>query len=385
MGIQGKNPFLMSKDYYKTLGVSKTATEAEIKSAFRKLAHEHHPDKNKGDDKKFKEINEAYQTLSDKTKRAQYDQFGTDGPQFGGAHSTSSGQGNPFGGAGGGFGGFSWEDIMRQAQQQGGFSSGQGGFEFDLGDLFGGAFGGGRSRVRRGNDIETQVKITFKEMVFGVEKKIHLNKVSQCAMCHGSGAAPDSKINTCGTCHGKGRVAQMQRTILGTIQTQTECDACFGSGKIPEKKCSSCKGVGVVRDKQEINVTIPAGLSNGDTLRMDGAGEAIPHGQSGDLYIHVAIESHPTFKRSGHDLIMVQEINLVSALLGTDMVIETLDGNETLSIPEGATTGDQFTIKGKGVVHGRNRGNIIVGIKVVMPKKLSKKAKELIEELRKEL
>ena len=370
----------MSKDYYKILGVSKTASEAEIKSAFRKLAHQYHPDKNGGDDKKFKEVNEAYQTLSDKQKRAQYDQFGSDGPQF-------NGGGNPFGqgGFGGGFGGFSWEDIMRQAGQQGGFGGQAGGFEFDLGDLFGGAFGGGRSRVRRGNDIETQVKITFKEMVFGTEKKIHLNKVSTCKTCHGNGAKIGSKIHDCKTCHGKGRVVKVQRTILGNMQTQVECDACYGTGKIPEHKCEVCKGAGVVRDKEEMVIKIPAGLSNGDTLRMDGAGEAIPHGESGDLFIHVAIDSHPILKRVGNDLIMTKEINLADALLGTEIEIETLDGKEKLHIPEGTNTGDQLKIKSKGVAHGRGRGDLIVGIKVNMPKRLSKKAREIVENLKNEI
>ncbi len=359
----------MSKDYYKTLGVDKNATEAEIKSAFRKLAHQHHPDKNKGDDKKFKEINEAYQTLSDKTKRAQYDQFGSAGPQFGGG-------GNPYGGQGGNpFDGFDFSQ----------FQQGAGGFEFDLGDLFGGAFGGGRSRVRRGNDIETQIRITFKESVFGVEKKIALNKVSICGTCHGTGAKKESKMNICTTCKGNGRVIQMQRTILGTMQTQVECDACYGAGKIPEHKCESCRGAGVVRDKSEITITIPAGLKNGDTLRMDGAGEAIPHGASGDLFLHIAIDPHPVFKRMGNDLIMAKEIPLIDALLGTSIEIESLDGKETLEIPEGTNTGDQLKIRGRGVAHERLRGDLIVGIKVLMPKKLSKKAKELVGELKKEL
>lgn len=364
----------MSKDYYKTLGVSKNATDADIKAAFRKLAHEHHPDKNKGDDKKFKEINEAYQTLSDKNKRAQYDQFGSGGPQFGGG-------GNPFGGAGG----FDFSNFDFSQFQNGGFNS-QGGFEFDLGDIFGGAFGGGgRSRTPRGNDIETQVRITFKESVFGVEKTISLNKVSSCRTCSGSGAKPGSKMNACKACNGKGKIAKVQRTILGNMQTEVRCDECFGSGKIPEEKCSTCRGAGVVRDKSDIVVKIPAGLTNGDTLRMDGNGEAVPHGIPGDLYIHVAIEPHPTLKRMGNDLIMAREISLADALLGTKVEIETLDGKETLHIPEGSNTGDQLKIKGKGVVHGRGRGDLIVGIRVAMPKRLSKKAKEAIEVIRNDL
>ena len=364
----------MSKDYYKTLGVDKNASEADIKAAFRKLAHQHHPDKNGGDDKKFKEVNEAYQTLSDKNKRAQYDQFGSAGPQFNGAG------GNPFGGAGGGFGGFDFGGFDFSQ-----FQGGNGGFEFDLGDLFGGGFGGGRSQVKRGNDIETQVKITFKESVFGVEKKITLNKVSECKTCHGTGGKPGTKMDTCKNCNGQGRIAKMQRTILGNMQTVVECDVCFGAGKIPVEKCATCRGAGVVRDREEILIKIPAGLNNGDTLRMDGAGEAIPHGKAGDLFIHLAIEAHPVFKRLGNDLVMPYEINLADALLGKKVEIETLDGKETLEIPEGINNGDQLKIKGKGVMHGRGRGDLLVGVKVLMPRKLSKKAKELIEDLRKEI
>lgn len=368
----------MSKDYYKILGVDKKATDADLKTAFRKLAHQYHPDKNKGDDTKFKEINEAYQVLSDKQKRAQYDQFGSAGPGFNGA-----GGGNPFGQ--GGFGGFDFSNFdFSQFGGQGGFNS-QGGFEFDLGDLFGGAFGGGRSRTPRGNDIETQVRITFKESIFGTEKKIALNKVSECKTCHGSGAKPGSKLHTCKTCNGNGRITRMQQTILGNMQTQSICDTCYGTGKVPEEKCSTCRGAGVVRNKEEIAVKIPAGLSNGDTLRMDGAGEAVPHGKLGDLFIHIAIESHPTFKRLGDDIIMAKEVPLADALLGAKISIETLDGVEELEIPEGTNTGDQLKIKGKGVVRSRGRGDLIVGIKLKMPKKLSRKTKEIIEGLRGEL
>lgn len=363
----------MSKDYYKTLGIDKNASEADIKSAFRKLAHQYHPDKNGGDDKKFKEVNEAYQTLSDKQKRAQYDQFGSEGPQFGGA-----GGGNPFQG---GFGGFDFSNFDFSQFQQGG----QGGFEFDLGDLFGGAFGGSRGRARKGSDLETSIKITFKESVFGVEKKITLTKNTACKTCHGDGAQPGSKLHTCKTCNGQGRVAKMQRTILGNMQTVSECHECFGTGKVPEEKCTTCRGAGIIRDKEELTIRIPEGISNGDTLRMDGAGEAMHGARPGDLYIHIQVESHPLFKRSGNDLMMSLEVSLVDALLGKKIEIETLDGIETLEIPEGTATGDQLKIRHKGVPHGRSRGDIIAGVKVIMPKKLSKKAKEIIETLKGEL
>lgn len=368
----------MSKDFYKILGVDKNASEADIKSAFRKLAHQYHPDKNGGDDKKFKEVNEAYQTLSDKQKRAQYDQFGSAGPGFGGA-----GGGNPFGGAG--FGGFDFSNFDFSQFQQGGFN-GQGGFEFDLGDLFGGVFGGGgRERTRRGSDLETAIKLTFKEAVFGTEKTIHLTKNSTCKTCSGDGAQPGTKLHTCKTCNGQGRVAKMQRTILGNMQTVSECDTCFGTGKVPEQKCTTCKGAGITRGKEEIALKIPAGMNNGDTLRMDGAGEALTGAPSGDLYIRVTVESHPVFKRMGNDLVMPLEVSLADALLGADIDIETLDGVVTLSIPEGSNTGDQLKVRHKGVPHGHTRGDLLVGLKIKMPKKLSRKTKEAIEGLRDEL
>ncbi len=374
----------MSKDYYKTLGVSKTATEAEIKSAFRKLAHEHHPDKNKGDDKKFKEINEAYQTLSDKTKRAKYDQFGSDGPQFGGQG------GNPFGGAGGGFVGFDFSNFDFSQFQQGGFGGQAGGFEFDLGDLFGGAFGGGRSsRARRGNDLEISLKISFKEAIFGCEKSVSITKNSTCKTCAGNGAKPGTALKTCTTCKGQGRVAKMQRTILGNMQTVSECEVCFGTGKIPEVACETCKGAGITRGKETIEIKIPAGMNNGDTLRMDGAGEALSGAPSGSLYIHLAVDAHATIKRMGNDLIMPLEINLTDALLGKKITLQTLnpemDGDVTIEIPEGSNTGDQIRVRHKGVPHGHSRGDLLVGLHVKMPKKLSRKAKELIESLREEI
>lgn len=305
----------MAKDYYKTLGVSKNATEAEIKSAFRKLAHEHHPDKNKGDDKKFKEINEAYQTLSDSKKRAQYDQFGSDGPQFGGAG------GNPFGGGGFG-GGFNWEDIMRQAQQQGGFQGGfgDGNFEFDLGDIFG-AFSG-RGFSPRGRNVQADVKLTFAESIRGVEKEIDVPQ--------------------------------------------------FADGKQTGSK--------------KITITIPAGVDNGQQLRVDGYGETIKNGKTGNLIVVVHVAKHQTLHKEGMHLVMDLDVSLADALLGAKINIETLDGKESLEIPAGLESGTLLRMKGKGVNGGAfHKGDLIVRTHVVMPKKLSKKAKEMIENLRKEL
>jgi DnaJ-class molecular chaperone len=306
----------MSKDYYKTLGVDKKATEPEIKAAFRKLAHQYHPDKNKGDDKKFKEINEAYQTLSDKNKRAQYDQFGSGGPQFGGGQ-----QGNPFGGQGG-FGGYSWEDIMRQAQQGGGNQQ----FDFgdiDLGDLFGSAFGfGGGRRVRRGRSVETQVTITFKESIFGVQKDID----------------------------------------------------------VPQYKDGKQTG------SKKITIDIPAGIDSGQQMQMDGAGEILTDGEPGKLFITIQVGKHPTFRKEGPHIIMDMNVKLSDALLGTDVLIETLDGKETVHIPAGLEPGELIRIKGKGVRGGMfHKGDLIIKTKLIMPKKLSKEAKKAIEELRKEI
>ena len=306
----------MSKDYYKTLGVDKKASEAEIKAAFRKLAHQYHPDKNKGDDKKFKEINEAYQTLSDKNKRAQYDQFGSAGAGgFGGGQY----QGNPFGQ--GGFGGFSWEDIMRQAQQQGGGAQFDMG-DIDLGDLFGAAFGFGGGRVRRGRNVEVQIKMTFKESVRGFSRDIEV---------------PDYRD---GKQHGN----------------------------------------------KKIHVEIPAGVEHGQQLQMDGAGETVTDGRPGKLFITAIVEKHPTIRKEGQHLVMDLHVPLVDALLGKKIEIETLDGKETIEIPEGMPVGHIIKLKGKGVSAGFMRnGDFLIVTHIDMPKKISKDAKKIIEELRKEI
>ena len=305
----------MSKDYYKTLGVDKKASEAEIKAAFRKLAHQYHPDKNGGDDKKFKEVNEAYQTLSDKNKRAQYDQFGSAGPGgFGGGQY----QGNPFGQ--GGFGGFSWEDIMRQAQQGGGAQFDMG--DIDLGDLFGAAFGFGGGRVRRGRNIEVQMKMTFKESVRGFTREINV---------------PD-----------------------------------YRDGKQSGMK--------------KVSVTIPAGVTHGQQLQMDGAGETVTDGRPGSLIITAIVDKHPTIRKEGQNLVIDLHVSLADALLGKKIEIETLDGKETIEIPEGMPVGHVIKLKGKGVSQGFMRsGDFLIVTHIDMPKKLSKKAKEMIEELRKEI
>ncbi|MCX6779647.1 MAG: DnaJ domain-containing protein [Candidatus Magasanikbacteria bacterium] len=266
----------MSKDYYKILGVEKNATTDEIKKAFKKAAMQHHPDRPGGDEKKFKEANEAYQVLSDADKRAKYDQFGSDFEQQGG-----------FGGGAG------WEDFMHSAR------GGQGGFQFegDLGDIFGEmfGFGGGRSqrasRQSRGHDIQVDVELEFKEAAFGVEKHIHLRKQSTCDVCGGNGAEPGSKLDTCSTCKGQGQVVQIQRTFLGAMQTVVTCTDCKGRGQKPSKKCKHCDGSGVVQKDQDITVKIPGGIDEGESIRLTGYGEAAPHGgQAGDLYVRAHIK-----------------------------------------------------------------------------------------------
>lgn len=358
----------MAEDYYKTLGVEKGASKDELKKAYHKMAHKYHPDKNNGDDKKFKEVNEAYQTLSDDTKRSQYDRFGSAGPQgFGGG-----GYGNA-----GGFGGFD-------------FTGQNGGVEFDMGDLgdiFGDFFGGGgrRQQARRGRDLSTAIDLTFEESIFGVEKTIGINKQSVCDYCKGTGGKPGSKMNTCKTCNGQGKVQEIKRSILGSFQSVKTCETCLGSGKVPSDKCTVCHGAGVKKKDEQITVNIPAGMNNGEMVRMNGMGEAIQGGQSGDLYIKVNVKSHPLYKRDGLNLTMDLHIKLTDALLGMTHHLKLLEGNTIeVKIPEGINNGELLRVRGKGVPSGRGRGDIIIRILIKMPTKISKKTKELIEELKKE-
>lgn len=359
----------MSKDYYKILGVEKGASKEEIKKAFRKMAHQYHPDKTKGDDSKFKEANEAYQILSDDNKRAQYDQFGSTGPQGFGGGGHSHGQG---------FGGFDFSGF--QGQQ--GFDMG------DLGDIFGDFFnGGGRrgSQARRGRDISTEIDITFEESIFGVARKILITKQSHCDTCDSTGAKKGTKMDTCKSCNGQGQVREMKRSILGTFQTVKECTICNGSGKIPNEKCSDCRGEGVLRRQQEIEIKIPAGINDGEMVRMTSMGEAVRGGQSGDLYIKINVKSHNIFKREGINLILDVEIKLTDALLGVKYILKTLDGEMEIKIPEGTKHKDLLRIKGKGVpVGGSRRGDIIMRVMIKTPTKLNKKSRELIEKLKEE-
>ncbi len=356
---------MANKDYYNILGVEKSASSEDIKKAFRKLAHQYHPDKNKGDDAKFKEVNEAYQVLSDDGKRAQYDQFGSAGPQG-------------FGGGASGFGGFDFSGF-----------GGQQGFDMgDLGDIFSDFFGGGMGgghQVRRGRDISTEISIPFADSIFGTVRKILITKVSTCDTCSGSGAKHGSKSKTCGTCNGKGQIRETRRSLIGAFTTTRACDTCFGSGKVPEEHCSDCRGAGVRRKEEEIEIRVPAGIESGEMIRMTGMGEAIRQGTAGDLYVKINVAPHHTFKRDRMNLLMDMEVKLTEALLGGERKIETLDGVVTVKIPEGIASGTILRVKEKGVMSGRGkRGDLMIHVTVTIPTKLSKKAKEAVEFLQKE-
>ena len=367
----------MPKDYYKILGVDKSASSDEIKKAFRKLAHEFHPDKKGGDETKFKEINEAYQVLSDAEKRQKYDQFGSDFEQQGG-----------FGG------GMGWEDFMRAArggQGGGGFNANFGGFDF--GDLFNGAFGfggnGGGRHQQRGNDVQVDIEITFREAVFGVEKEIRLMKNNACDVCSGTGAEPGSKIKTCDTCKGQGQVRQVQRTILGSMQTVVNCAACQGQGKVAEKSCKHCGGRGTKRSESVYTIKIPVGIDNGGAIRLSGKGESAgTGGQAGDLYLVVHVHPEKGFERRDNDVYTEVRINFAQAALGDQIDIDTLDGKKKMTIPEGTQPHQQIRLRGFGIPYlnaTNRRGDQIVNVIVDVPKKLSRGAKKLVEELKGEL
>lgn len=370
----------MPKDYYKTLGVDKSASQEEIKKAFRKKAHEYHPDKKDGDEAKFKEINEAYQTLGNKEKRSQYDQFGT---TFDSA------------GMGGGGQGFNWQDFARQqGQGGGGFRSN---VNFDdlggLGDIFGDLFnrGGGRSQTRRqgGEDIQINMNIDFKEAVFGAEKTIRLDKLDTCEKCKGKGYDAQTKIITCPECNGKGQTQHTQRTIFGVFSTATICPTCKGEGKKPESYCSDCHGEGRKKNKKEIKITIPAGISGNETIRINGQGNVGSKGSApGDLFISFNIKPSQEFERQNYDIFSKTEINISQAGLGDKIEISTLDGPVKLKIPSGTQSGKIFVLKNKGVPvlnsPGR-RGDQQVEIVVKVPRNLSRKAKKILEELNREL
>ncbi len=354
----------MSKDYYNILGVAKDASQAEIKTAFRKKAHEFHPDKG-GDEAKFKEINEAYQVLGNDQKRKQYDQFGS---------AFQNGQA----GGGQGYGGFS------------GFNQGFGGIDMDdLGDIFGGGFGdifGGsrRQKQSRGNDLEMGIVIDFEEAAFGTEKEISFTKNVKCSSCEGTGGAVGADLQTCSTCGGSGRISKIQRTILGNIQTQSTCPECEGRGQVYSNKCSKCLGSGISRENVRLKVKIPGGINNGESIRLASQGEAGEKGApSGDLYLRIKVKEHRDFKREGSDIYSQQSISISQAILGDKIEVKTIHGDVKLKIPEGTQSGTTFKIKGKGAVllRGIGHGDHFVKIKVLIPKGLNRSKKKLLEEL----
>ena len=361
----------MPKDYYSILGVSKGANADEIKSAFRKKAHEHHPDKG-GNAEKFKELNEAYQVLGNAEKRQRYDQFGSAAFNQGG-----------YGGGASAYGG----------QGFSGFQNGNMNFDFeDLGDMFGGfgdifGFGGGRSGAKkqsRGRDLEMRVSLDFLEAAFGLEKELSFAKNVVCNKCHGNGAEPGAKIDNCTTCGGSGRITGVQRTILGNIQTQSACPSCGGEGKIYSQPCSKCEGSGVHHETVKLKVRIPAGINDGESIRLSGQGEAGRKGApAGDLYLRVRVSEHKTFRREGYDIKTEEIISIKQAILGDKIEIETIHGPIRLKIPEGTQSGTIFKLKEKGInkLHNRGLGDQYVKVIVNIPARLNKKQKQLLEDL----
>ena len=348
---------MAKRDYYEVLGVDKTADEATIKRAFRQQAKKYHPDLNPGDkeaEEKFKEVNEAYQILSDPQKRQQYDQFGFDGPQAG------------FGGAGyGDFGGF-------------------GGFE----DIFSSFFGGGARQAnpnapRQGDDLRMDVTISFEEAAHGCEKEVNVVRDEACENCGGTGAKPGTKPTTCSTCHGTGQVTQVRNTAFGRIQNVTTCPNCHGTGKVISDPCPKCNGRGKKRTSRRRTVKIPAGIDNGQVLTIRGQGGAGENGgPSGDLLIVVNVRPHKLFKRRDYDLYLELPITFTQATLGAEIDVPTLDKPVKYNIPEGTQPGTVFRIKGAGIpyLRGTGKGDLYVTAKVEVPRKLTEKQKELLRQ-----
>ena len=350
-------------DYYKILDVEKSASQDDIKKAFRKLATKYHPDKKGGNEAKFKEISEAYSVLSDSKKRAEYDTYG---------RSYSGVNGNNAGGA-------SW----------GGFGGGAG-VEFDLNDIFEGfsdIFGGGgrQSNTRaRGRDISIDIELSLKEAVFGATRKVLLTKSNVCETCNGTGADKQAGVTTCTTCNGNGKIRETRQSILGTFTTVRECTVCDGRGSIPKIVCTKCGGRGVRKNEEEIEIAIPAGIEDGEMIRMTGRGEAVRNGTPGDLYVKIHVQKHPTIIRDGIHLKSALPVKLTDALLGASYSVITLDGPVTLNVPAGIKSGDLLRIREKGVKNNNRRGDFLVKITIDTPQKLTRRARKLVEELREE-
>lgn len=352
-------------DYYEALGVNRNATDEEIKNAFRKLAKKYHPDMQTGDkteaEAKFKEINEAYEVLSDKDKRAKYDQFG-----HAAFDPTAGGGGNPFTGAG--FGDFS--DI---------FDTMFGGF---------GGFGAGAQQTRngpaRGNDLKYNLTLTFEEAAFGCKKEIMIPREENCETCGGTGAKPGTKLVKCTACNGTGQVRVQQNTVFGAFSTVRTCDACSGTGKIIADPCPDCRGRGRVRKSNRINITIPAGIDNGQTLNMRGEGESGKRGgPNGDLYIVISVKPHKLFTRNGYDVYLDMNLPMTVAALGGEIQVPTLSGNVKYNVPEGTQTGTTFRLREQGItkLNAGGKGDMLVRVNVQIPKHLTDEQRELVRKL----
>ena len=344
------------RDYYEVLGVSRDSSPDDIKKAFRKLALEHHPDRNSSDasaEERFKELNEAYSVLSDSGKREQYDRFGHAGP------------------AGQGFGGF--EDFQGM------------GVEDIINDFFGGIFGGGGGgggRPRRGADLRYDLEVTFDEAVFGTEKEIVVPRTAGCGDCGGTGAKKGSQAEKCGACNGRGQVTIQQ----GFFSIRRTCSRCGGSGQVVKDPCGKCAGTGFVRESRTLKVKVPPGVDTGTRLKLRGEGEAGPGGGSaGDLYVALSVREHPFFVREGPDLFCEVPITFPQAAMGAKIEVPTLSGKKDLSIPAGTASGHEFVLRGEGVasLSSGRRGNLVIRVLIEVPRKLSKRQKELLEEYQK--
>ncbi|MFH1541775.1 MAG: molecular chaperone DnaJ [bacterium] len=354
---------MAKRDFYEVLGVNKSASADEIKRAYRKLAREYHPDVNKesGAETKFKEINEAYQTLSDPNKRSQYDYFGT--------------AGGPQGAPGGGFGGFD-------------FNGGGGGFgEFgDLFDMFFGGQRGGRQQEQRGADLRYDLRISLEEAAQGVEKELSVPHFIACETCKGSGAKAGTKPKKCGTCNGSGQIRRNQRTMLGNFTQVVPCNTCRGAGEVITDPCPTCHGQGRVKKTHNVKVKIPAGIDSGYRLRVTGAGDAGAKGSSsGDLYVFIFVEQHPLFNRDGNNLYYRTKISYLQAILGDEIEVPTLTGKAKLKIPRGTQPNTNFRIKDQGVpsIEQRSKGSLYVLVEVEIPSKLSNDEEAILRKLKK--
>ncbi|HOI47342.1 MAG TPA: molecular chaperone DnaJ [Bacilli bacterium] len=353
---------MAKRDYYEVLGVSKTASDDEIKKAYRQLAKKYHPDVSKEPNatEKFKEVQEAYDTLSDSQKRSNYDRFGHEAANFG---------------QGGGFEGFS------------GFNQGFGGFE----DIFSTFFGGGRTQSnpnapRRGADMKRNVTITFEEAAFGLKKEIEVNRFEECTTCGGTGAFSKSDIETCSTCKGRGKVIVEQQTILGRIQTETTCSKCGGKGKTIKHRCEKCNGDGRTRKLSRVKVNIPAGIDDGQTLRLSEQGEAGANGgPNGDLFISISVKAHEIFERDGNNIYLEIPLTFSEAALGTQVEVPTLHGDVSMKVPAGTQTNTKFKLSGKGISNALSGrvGDQFVTVKLITPTKLTNEQKDLFERLSK--